>query len=270
MALSFSTLLFVPGSRPERIAKALGSAADMVCVDLEDAVPADGKAAARAAALAALGDARLAIRINALTTIEGIRDLAALIGADCQPAALLLPMVDEPGEVRVARAALPQVPLIPLIESAAGLAMAARIAAEPGVAAMMFGGGDLANQLGVALAWEPLLVARSQLLLACAGAGVGSIDVPFIHLDDQDGLARESRAARALGFTAKAAIHPAQIDAIARAFAPSDADRADAHAAIAAWEQGDGGPIQFRGRMLEAPLIARYRAMLDEGNTSNA
>jgi len=250
----------VPGDRPDRIAKARAAGADLCCIDLEDAVPSANKEAARATALGLSreGDSTLAVRINRVASREGIADLYAF--ADRAPPIVLLPMCEHAAEIAIARAALGDATqVIPIIETVAGFGRAAEIAAAPGVAAIMFGGGDLSAELGVALEWEPLLTARSLLVMAAAGAKVPAIDVPFTHLDDADGLADECRRAKALGFAAKAAIHPAQLGAIHAAFRPSDQDRDEARAALRAFEQSGGGPVRWNGRLLEAPLIARLQ-----------
>lgn len=262
--IAIQSMLFVPGSRPERFAKALASGADCVTIDLEDSVPVAGKAEARAAALAAMGDPRLAIRINALTTRAGLADLLAIADAAVRPPLIFIPKVESPAEIAIARASLDDaaIGIVPLIESVAGLEAASAIARAPGVAMLMFGGGDLAAELGVALAWEPLLHARSQIVQACAGAGVPALDVPFIALDDADGLAEECRRARALGFAAKAAIHPAQVAAIHAAFRPSGPELAEAEEAEAAFAAAGGAVVAFRGMMLEAPVMRRYRQIL--------
>lgn len=270
-----NSLIFVPGSRPDRFAKARAAGAGLTVIDLEDAVPPADKAAARDAALAqiASGEAGWAIRINAVTTAAGIADLNALAVGDIMPATLLVPMVESPVEVEiVARVLGERCPaLVPLVETPKGLRHAHLIAAAPGVAAMMFGGGDFSGELGVALAWEPLLAARGAFIIACAEAKVPTIDVPFIGLDDADGLADECAKARALGFAAKAAIHPSQVATIEAAFAPSDKDVAEAEAAIAAYDAAGGKAIRFKGRMLEAPVIRNYRAILErKGSKDNA
>jgi citrate lyase beta subunit len=267
------SMLFVPGTKPERFAKALASGADSVCIDLEDAVPPEDKAAARAAAIKAVTlDTRIAIRINALTTRHGIADLLALAEAEQKPSLIYLPMVETAGEVAVARSVLgdPAVGLIPLIETVEGLGNVARIAADPGVAMVMLGGADLAVQLGVTLSWEPLLLARSQLLLACAGAGKGAIDVPWIQYDDIAGLEAETRKAKALGFAAKGAIHPAQIEPIHRVMRPSAEEIAEAREAEEVFAAAGGGAVRFRGKMLDAPIIKRYRQVLAIGGKQNA
>jgi citrate lyase subunit beta/citryl-CoA lyase/(S)-citramalyl-CoA lyase len=261
-----SSLLFVPGSRPDRFAKARAAGAGMVAIDLEDAVAAADEDSARSAALDAIAAAPgdFALRINAVPTAAGVRDLAALCDHFARPAALLLPMVESAAEVGIVARALGEQcpPLIPLIETPRALRAALEIASSEGVEAVMFGGADFAAELGVALGWEPLLFARSQLVLACAEARVSAIDVPFVVLDDAAGLADECRRSRALGFSAKAAIHPALVAAIEAAFAPSSADIAEAEEALAAYREGGERAIRFKGRMLEAPLVKRYRAVL--------
>lgn len=261
-----ASLLFVPGSRPDRFAKAKAAGAGLTVIDLEDAVAADDKDAARAAALGQVAEAPQgwAIRINAVRTAAGVRDLAALVDSPALPEVLLVPMVELAGDLEVIAGALgdrcPQ--LIPLIETPRGLRHALAIASADKVAAVMFGGGDFSGELGVELAWEPLLAARQQLLLACAEARKPAIDVPFIRLEDEAGLAEEAARARAIGFSAKAAIHPAQLPAIHAAFLPTEAEVAEAREALAAYEAGGGRAIRFRGRMLEAPFIIRYRALV--------
>lgn len=262
-----SSILFVPGSRTDRIAKALASAADLVCIDLEDAVAASDKDSARASVMAGLAEwdrSRIAVRINGVMTRAGLKDLIALTECMTPPPLLFVPMVEHASEIAQVAAVLgnPDIDIVPLIETVRGLREAHRIAAHPQVAAMMFGGGDFSAQLGVDLAFDPLLVARGQFVMACADAAVPAIDVPFIRLDDADGLADESARVRALGFAAKAAIHPSQVDAINTAFGADAVAVADAHDAIAAYEAAGGMAIRHKGKMLEAPIVARMRAML--------
>lgn len=256
------SLLFVPGHRLDRLDKALATAAGVVCVDLEDAVPLADKAAAREAILARLADlpgGRLALRINGLRTAAGIADLAALMTAPHLPAWLLLPMAESPVEIEILRGALGAhcPPIIALIETVAGLHQAAEIGRAPGVQALMLGAGDLSAQLGCAFAWEPLLTVRGQFVIACAEAGVPAIDVPYTTLNDEAGLAEETRRVREMGFLLKAAIHPAQIDPINALLMPSAEEIADAEAAITAYRAGGGQAVSFNGRMLEAPFMRR-------------
>jgi (S)-citramalyl-CoA lyase len=265
MSIAVQSLLFVPGTKPDRFAKALASGADCVCVDLEDAVPAADKESARAAAIGAIDlDPRLAIRINGVATRAGLADLLALAAAPRRPTLLFVPMVEHAAEIAIVRQVIddPVVGLVPLIETVTGLENARAIASDSAVSMVMFGGGDFSAQLGVALAWEPLAVARAQLLMACAAAGKPAIDVPYIHMDDEAGLLAECAAAKALGFAGKAAIHPAQIAAIHATFRPTVEQLAEAEAAEAAFAAAGGAAVRFNGKMLEAPVMARYRQIL--------
>lgn len=262
-AAHLSTLLFVSAATPERFEKALASDSDTICVDLEDSVAANAKAAARITALKSIDRSdRLSLRMNPVGTPEGLRDLLALAEQSKRPSLLLVPKVESAAEIRIVANLLPGVSLVPLIETPAGLRATASVARDPAVAAMMFGGGDMSAELGVELAWEPLLAARGAFLLGCAEAGKPAIDVPYIRLDDPDGLAEETRKAKTLGFQAKAAIHPAQIDIINGILWPSAEEIADARAAITAFEAADGGAIRFKGRMLEEPVMRRFRGIL--------
>ena len=270
-----NSFIFVPGSRPERFAKAQASGAGLTVIDLEDAVAAADKDAARSAALAqvASGGPGWAIRCNGIATAAGIADLAAFVSAEALPSLLLVPMVESAVELEIISRVLgdrcPE--LIPLIETPKGLRRALEIASAPKVSAVMFGGADFSGEMGVALSWEPLLAARSELLLACAEARVPAIDVPYIDLDNLAGLAEECARARELGFAAKAAIHPAQVAAIEAAFTPTAAEVAEAEEAIAAYLAAGERAIRFKGKMLEAPAVKRYRAVISrKGLTSNA
>ncbi|WP_394730077.1 HpcH/HpaI aldolase/citrate lyase family protein [Altererythrobacter sp. GH1-8] len=261
-----SSLLFVPGSRPERFPKAAAAGAGLVIIDLEDAVGPADKETAREAALKQVRDAGegFAIRINAVTTPEGIRDLAALTQSDVLPETLMIPMVESEVELDiVARALGERCPdLLPLIETPRGLRSALAITSHAKVAALMFGGADFSGELQVAVSWEPLLAARQELILACAEARKPLIDVPYIHLDDEDGLRRECELARSIGITAKAAIHPKQVPMIEDVFAPTAEQVAEAEEALRVYEETGGKAVRHKGRMLEAPMIKTYRAIL--------
>lgn len=261
------SLLFVPATRPDRVRKALATEADVVCVDLEDSIPGPAKDDARATALGVLKDhasERLIVRINALTTAAGIADLLALSQNDARPPVIMIPKTESSRDIEIVASVLGNggVRVIPLIETARGLRSAVEIVSSRGVHAAMFGGGDLSGELGVALEWTPLLVARAQFLLACAEAGVPAIDVPFVNLEDAPGLESETRQAIALGFSAKAAIHPDQIPHIHAVMRPTADELDRAREAAAAFGSGGGAAVRFHGRLLEEPLMRRYRRLL--------
>jgi (S)-citramalyl-CoA lyase len=265
--MPYQSLLFVPGNRPERFAKALASGADLVTIDLEDAVGPADKDRARDLALAALGDRRLGdrrlgLRINGLRTRHGLADLLAIAGAPTSPAFVMIPMVSAPAEIEIMHAILPAIPLIPLIESVAGLRHADAIAASPGVGGVMLGGADFAGSLGVAMSWEGLFAARAQIVMACAAARVPAIDAPWLALDDLDGLAVDVARVKAMGFAAKSIVHPAHVAAVHTVMRPTRAERDEAIAAEAAYAAAGESAVRFGGMMLEAPVMARYRRIM--------
>lgn len=266
------SLLFAPANRAEVQAKALATAADVVCLDIEDAVPPGAKADARAMALpflVAAGGAgpERAVRINALRSAEGLRDMLAVIEARPPAGAILLPKVADAAEVRLAddlltEAGLP-LALAVLVESVEGLEnVAAILQASPRIAFAMFGGVDLAAELGVAVAHEPLLYARQRLVHAARLAGVDLLDVPTLAFRDVGAVQAEAETARALGFTGKAAIHPANIATVNAVFTPSAAEIARAEAVVAAWQASPSGLVVLDGKLIEKPVIRSMQRVL--------
>ncbi len=265
---SLTNFLFVPANRPERFSKAASSGADMICIDLEDSVPADQKDIARETvlnALSGLDRQKTAVRINGLKTAAGLADLLALGSADDLPSLVFMPMVESANEVEIANAILGDKVdgLIPLIETVKGLRAGDAIAASDGVTGMMFGGGDFSAELGTKLEWEPLLAVRGAFIMCCASAKITAIDVPYIDMANEQGLAEECTRAKAMGFHAKAAIHPKQLAAIQQAMRPSEAEVAEARDALEAYERAGGKAISHNGRMLEAPVMERYRRIVE-------
>jgi citrate lyase subunit beta/citryl-CoA lyase/(S)-citramalyl-CoA lyase len=159
-------LLFVPGSRPERFEKALGAGADMVCIDLEDAVLPDHKAAARDAVIEYLGtreDAtvELVVRVNGVNTDVGEQDLETFAEVTRKPDAIMLPKTETTADIQKAQRILDDQALIALIESPRGLLNAEAIStASDRLSALMFGGADYAAELRAEMVWEPLFYAR--------------------------------------------------------------------------------------------------------------
>jgi (S)-citramalyl-CoA lyase len=263
------SLLFTPADRSERFTKGPSSGADGVIIDLEDGVGLPGKPAARKAALAFFADPIAApssfvwaLRLNHVTTQAGLQDLLALRDAG-KPAVVVLPKTESVAEIEIALAHLgtqDQAPtIVALIETGQGLAAAEQIAAHPSVAALAFGGADLAADLHATLAWEPMLFARSRIVQAAASAGVAAWDVPFLDIHDPDGLKRETVAAKALGYVCKLAIHPAQIAPINAAFTPSQSEVARAQRVVSAFEAAHGGACQVEGKMVDAPVVKAAR-----------
>ncbi len=257
-------LLFVPGSRPDRFAKALAHRPDMVTVDLEDAVIPAHKDAARARAMALFDGAQDGIervlRINPLRTPFGLADLLALIAHPSPPDAVMLPKVESADEVRIVdallqRAARP-IGLHVIIESNAGLDQALAIAGACGqVRSLLFGGVDMAAELGAASDFTSLLYARSRVVHAAASCGLDAIDVPWLNLEDSEGLREECRRVQALGFTGKAAIHPKQLAVVNEVFTPDAQRIAWARRVIEAFEGAPDGLVVLDGKLVEAPVV---------------
>jgi (S)-citramalyl-CoA lyase len=261
--------LFTPATRPDRFARAGEAGADELVLDLEDAVAPSDKDRARAAALAHLDAGRgtapvQALRVNGLRTRAGLDDLRLLLESRTGPDAVILPKVETPDEPRLVDAWLAEAgspaALVALVESARGVEAAPEIArSTPRLSALMFGAADLAADLGAPAAWEPLLYARSRVVAAAAAAGIGAIDAPYFDLKDQAGLEAELRAAVALGFAAKAAIHPGQVAAINAALTPSAAAVAEAREILA---QNEAGVGVVGGRMVDEAVARRARRIL--------
>ena len=267
------SVLFVPAVRPDRFAKAVATGADAVCLDLEDGVSFAQKDEARDKALALLADhprvcAEVVLRINEPASDLGERDLEALLAAGVRPDALMVPKVGDPDTLRalVRRLApvLPRLPLVVQIETARGLAAIDAVAvAVPDVAVLFFGAVDLSAELGCAIEWDALLCARSRVVASAALAGVDAMDTPFMDVGAPSRLDEEARAVRRLGFTGKAAIHPTQVAIIQAAFSPAPEAVAWARRIVAAYEANAGGVLLVDGKLVERPVIASARRILD-------
>lgn len=263
--------LFTPATRIAAAIKAMAAGADMTILDLEDGTAPGAKAEARDAAAGFAADPPATrprgpswmLRINHVTTEAGLLDLLALRSWSRRPALVMLPKTESPAEVHIAASHLgPETRFVALVETAKGLDAAARIASMGQVAALAFGGADLAADLGADLAWEPMLMARARLVQAAATGGIPAWDMPFLTIGDESGLTHEAQAAQAMGFAAKMAVHPAQIAPINRVFTPGAA-RVDAAARIlAAHEAAGGGACALDGRMIDLPVVRAARRTL--------
>jgi (S)-citramalyl-CoA lyase len=268
------SLIFAPGLKPEMMLKAVTSGADVVCIDLEDAVAPALKPEARAKTLALFAgkpdtaNVEALIRINPLRTDEGLRDIVAVLDCDSPPAGLMMPKVRTPDEVRMLGELLaprhPQVLLHVIIETNEGLDNAVAIAqSSPRIASLLFGGYDMSAELRVEPGWDALLYARARVAHAAASAGVDLLDNPYLDLKDMPGLAEQSRRAREIGFTGKAAIHPKQIAPINDAFSPTAEQIEQAKRIVAAFEkEGGSGLLVVDGKLIEMPVLrSMYRTL---------
>ena len=267
------SLIFTPGNKPQMYPKALKTGADIVTIDLEDAIAPQHKTEARAATLALFqqptnddGVERI-VRINCLRTPEGLADLIAIIETDSAPPALMLPKVKSPDEIRVHEELLSgshaNIRLHVIIETNEGLESAHEIAhASERIDSILFGGVDMAAELRVEPVWDALLYARSRLVHVAASAGLDLIDVPFLDLNDTEGLALEARKCATLGITGKGAIHPKQIAVLNETFSPTPQEVETARQVIAQFEKSDSGLVVIDNKLIEKPVLrSMYRIL---------
>jgi (S)-citramalyl-CoA lyase len=253
--------------------KALASGADIVCIELEDGIAPKDKDEARRHGLALFetpqaddGVERI-VRINCLRTAFGLADVQAILATDTPPPALMLPKVMSPDEVvwldDVLTERAHDCRLHIIIETNAGLEAANDIArASPRIDAVFFGGIDMAAELRCKNTWESLLYARSRVVHAAASAGVDAIDVPYLDLEDADGMEREACRVRDLGFSGKGAIHPKQIPILNRVFTPDEAAIAHATRILRAFAEADTGLVVVDGKLIEKPVLREMRRIL--------
>jgi citrate lyase beta subunit len=279
------SMLFVPGSRPDLIAKAARSAADAICLDLEDAVPPDRKEASRATVVQALteldfGTRTRLVRINGLDTRYAYRDVVDVIepagsAVDC----LMLPKTGGPDDVRFVDRLLTQIEaqtglgrrigIEAQIETAAGFLWLREIAASSDrLEALIFGSGDYAASMRMPLAnigeadehdaaypghrWHAVM---HGVVAAARANGLRALDGPFASFRDDAGLERAGRLARAMGFDGKQCIHPAQLGSVNAVFSPPPDEVAWARSVVSAYEQAaeaGRGTLQVDGKMVDA------------------
>ncbi len=262
-----STLLFVPATRPERIAKALACGAGAVIVDLEDAVAPDDKAAARSALLAAVPAlapeqrARLLVRTNAAGTPWHADDVAAVAACVAQGlAGAMVAKAESASTLRaVAQALGPRGLLVPLVESNAGLDALDALARAPQVVRLAFGHLDFQVDLGMECAADEaeLLPVRLALVRASRRAGLAApVDGVTTATDDMVRLAGDTARSRRMGFGGKLCIHPAQVLPVQAAFAPDPAEIDWARRVLQAAPAHGGTVFRLDGRMVDAPVLA--------------
>jgi citrate lyase subunit beta/citryl-CoA lyase len=254
------SLLFLPASNPRAIAKARDAGADLVVLDLEDAVkPADKQEARLAAVEAVASEWRMpvAIRVNGIGTEWHSLDLDAVARSKADlivvPRAISAHLVHGVGEAA-------KKPVLAMIETAAGVLVAAQTAEA--TAGLIAGTNDLRSDLRLPLdaTREPISASLQMIVLAARAAGVPAFDGVFNGLDDPDGFLKEAEEGRRLGFDGKSLIHPNQIELCHRAFAPSAADVERAKALVDAFH---GGAERFRDEMIERMHVEAAQRVLE-------
>jgi citrate lyase beta subunit len=261
------SLLFVPASRAGAVAKARGAGADLVILDLEDAVKPEDKEAAREAAVEAAAEPwgmPLAIRVNGVESEWHEADVTAI--AESKADLVVLPRVNRAEQAVAVRDAAAR-PLIAMIETASGVFAAREIAAES--SALLVGTNDLASDLRLppGAGREPLRTALGMILLSARAAGVPVFDGVFNGLEDEAGLIGECREGRMLGFDGKSLIHPRQIAPCHDAFAPSQEEIARAERLVVA---ATGGAERFEGEMIERMHVEAAKRLLGRVSADRA
>lgn len=277
------SMLFIPGNTPNLLMNGDVLGADSIILDLEDAVSPAEKDSARILVRNALRSlhykgCEIIIRINPVETDFWKKDLDEVM--PLKPNLIMPPKVSCAQDVLTVSAYMAQleeqcgfekntVRLMPLIETAMGVENAFQIAgADPCVAALFLGGEDLTADLRCKRTKEgtEILYARSRLVCAARACGIDVYDTPFTDVDDIDGLYADARFAKGLGFSGKASISPRHVDGINQVFSPTQAEIDYAHEVMetirAAKAQGKG-VVSLRGKMIDAPIVARAQQVID-------
>jgi citrate lyase subunit beta/citryl-CoA lyase len=254
--------LFAPGDNAKLLRKVFDAGADAVMLDLEDAVPPDGKATARAMVANALCAHHAWVRVNVVRTAECAADLDAVAGS---AAGIRVPKVESAEDAAWVADRAPGTPLMCAIESARGILAAAEIATAPGVRHLSIGGVDLRRDLNAGAGDEPMLYARSHIVVASRAAGLAPpIDSVYAHVADEPGLRAQAEHALALGFFGKSAIHPRQLAVLHEVFTPDDQALEWAREVIDAFTAAGGAPLRLNsGEFVDVPVAERARRLLE-------
>jgi citrate lyase beta subunit len=273
---TFRSLLFVPGIRPDRFAKAMGTGADAVCIDLEDAVPPSDKASARSLVLEWLikrGEqpCKVGVRFNALNTLDGLRDILAFADSGVLPDFIMVPKAESASAIMdlegllELRSGPKRVPIWAVLETMVGVRNAADLAGACGAkGGILFGGADYSAELGTGMDWEALFYARSKLANECRFVQGGLLDVPFLDTKDDVGLRAECARVKALGFLGKACIHPNQVAIVNEVFSPSANEIDWAKRVVQANVEHKGNAALLDGKLIDTPVFLRAERILSQ------
>ncbi len=261
------TQLFVPGNRPERFDKACSASADLVTIDLEDAVGVKDKDVTRENVLEWLSKTEhkhVSLRINAVDTDFGKADIQALAASELSLPYLMIPKVETKADMDKLGSLLPEEigPFFPIIETAQALLNSREIFSSHRVRLAMFGSVDFSADINSEISWDAHLYARSHLITCAAAEDVTLFDAPHIDVKNLEDCKQSTRKAKALGFHARSAIHPMQLSVIKEALYPTDAEIAYAKEIIAAYEAADGNVVLLNGKFVEEPVIKKARKTL--------
>ncbi len=276
------SLLFVPGHRERMLERAASASADVVVIDLEDAVPVSEKKVARAAARAAISGSALSgntvfVRVNPVASGVTRADVMAVVRKGL--AGVVLPKVQHPQDVRDLDVLLREaetanklrpgdIQTIVLIESPRALLRCEEIArASDRIIALSLGGEDYSAAMGVARDAGGIGLAHARYIVATVASAYGmlSIDTPYAAFRDAAGLKAETQLVKAMGLRGKYVVHPGQVAAVNRIFSPTPAEAAEARKVIAAAADGaitGAGAVSVGGAMVDAPVVDRARQVV--------
>ena len=260
------SFIFTPGLKPEMFPKAISSGADMVCIELEDGIAIKDKDEARKNTFKALetlevkSGVELVVRVNCQRTKFGLMDLEAVVSSKRNVKAIMLPKVKTPDEITFIDDMLTDcgldTDLHVIMETNEALESIYDIAhASKRIVALYFGGVDMAAELRVPNEYKNLIYARSRLVHAGASVGVDVIDVPYLDLEDMDGMKKEAELVRDLGFTGKGSIHPKQINMLNEIFTPSKEEIIKAKKIVDQFNESDTGLVVIDGKLIEKPVL---------------
>ncbi|AFZ67940.1 HpcH/HpaI aldolase/citrate lyase family protein [Deinococcus peraridilitoris] len=259
--------LYVPGDKPRALEKARALNADLLILDLEDAVAPEYKVAAREQVREALRqgfprDREVLVRLNALSTLWGDDDLQMLLGA--APHGIVLPKAEDPAEVRSLNLGIP---LWLTIETPRGVLRLEELAAVRGVAGLVMGTSDLVRELRArhTPGREGLLFALSKTVTCARAFGLTVLDGVYLDFRDQEGFARACAQGRDLGFDGKTVIHPGQLETVNRVFAPSAGEVQRAREVLSAWQdaRAEGKSVAvYAGQLIEQLHVSEAQEVL--------
>ena len=260
------SFIFTPGLKPEMFPKAISSGSDMVCIELEDGIAIKDKDEARKNTFKALetlevkSGVELVVRLNCQRTKFGLMDLEAIVSSKTNVKAIMLPKVKTPDEITFIDDMLTDcgldTDLHVIMETNEALESIYDIAhASKRIVALYFGGVDMAAELRVPNEYKNLIYARSRLVHAGASVGVDVIDVPYLDLEDMDGMKKEAELVRDLGFTGKGSIHPKQINMLNKIFTPSKEEIIKAKKIVDQFNESDTGLVVIDGKLIEKPVL---------------
>ena len=264
------SFIFTPGLTPSMFPKAIASGADMVCIELEDGIAIKDKNEARKNTIEALkslevkNDVEIVVRINCQRTKFGLLDLEAFISSGLKVKALMLPKVKTPDEITFIDDLLTDsgldTDLHVIMETNEALENIYDIAhASKRTVALYFGGVDMAAELRVPNNYQNLLYARSKLVHAGASVGIDVIDVPYLDLEDMEGMKKEAELVRDLGFTGKGSIHPKQINVLNEIFTPPQEEISKAKKILDQFSESDTGLVVIDGKLIEKPVLREMK-----------